>query len=177
MSLDLESLRFQRLIDPKVFTFIPRELFEQLPGMDAATIDRLIACGVRSLNIVKSESGFLVLVPNPLVHIAVLHDDANVMHGFVWAEFDLIEQIIFVQAASVEKQYQGDYRKRLADYLFGLHGQDIPQGWEPETKIIRMATVRPKPYEHSGWKRSERTLMEISDEDLGSANKTEAREA
>ena len=172
-----KSLQFCRLVDPKVFRLIPRELFEQIEELAPGAVDRLIDCGARTLNIIKTDDGFLVFVPNPLVHIAVLHDDQNKMHGFLWAEFDLVEEIIFVQAASVRQQYQGDFRKRMVEYLFGLNGDNIPQGWAPETKIIRMATMRPKPYERSGWKRSERTLMEICDEDMGSEDTGKGQQA
>lgn len=167
-SSSTEKLRFVKAIDPNVFKWIPRQLYEQIDGIEDYQIDNLIACGMHTMNRFIAKNGELILVPNPMVHIAVLADDQNMIRGFIWADIDVIEELIFVQAASVEKKYQGDFKRRIVDYLFGL---DI----DPRCKHrIRMATMNPEAAERCGWKRSKMVLMEIENDVVGT-NQSESK--
>ena len=159
--VNINDLIFVRVIDPAVFQIIPRYLFEQIKEMDAVMIDHLYQFASEILTIpVVNENGQLIRIPNPIVCIAVLHDIARQIKGFLWAEIDIIERHIFVQACSVYKEYQsnnGEVERRMVKYLFDL---SIP----PEFKTkIKMATLRPKVFEEKfGWNRSKTVLMEIS---------------
>jgi len=163
--LDINDLIFIRVIDPAAFRAIPRYLFEQIKGTDDVMIDRLNQCASEILTTpVVNENGQLIRIPNPIVCIASLHDIARQIKGFLWAEIDIIERHIFVQAYSVDKEYQsnnGAVEKRMVKYLF-----DLPIPDEFKTKI-KMATLQPKVFEEKfGWKRSNKVLMEI--ENVGS---------
>jgi len=155
MGTEKEQLRFIRVIDPNVFDLIPRKLFEQVESLEPAHVDNLIKYGKHMLNRFESKGGEMVLVPNILVHVAVMVDSNTKIHGILWAEFDIVEELIYVQLASVEKAYQGGSRKLITDYLFGL---DV----DPRCKgKIRMNTAKPRAYERAGWKRSKMIIMEI----------------
>jgi len=87
-----------------------------------------------------------------------MQDIAKVIKGFVWLEFDVIEQRVFVQACAVDKEYQGEVIQRIVDYIKSL---DLP---EEMKNNIQFTTTRPKAYEKVGWKRSKRVLMELQNE-------------
>lgn len=166
---DIEELHFVRVIDPNVMKLIPRHLYEQIEGIEDYQIDNLIAYAVHSLNRFAAKNGELVLIPNPMVHIAVLADEQNIIRGFLWADIDVVEELIFVQAASIEKKYQGNFKRRIVEYLFAL---DI----DPKCKRrIRMATTRVEVAERCGWKKSPMVLMEIENNGLGETNKSESQ--
>ena len=143
------------MIDPNVFDLIPRKLFEQVDSLNSAHIDNLIRYGKHMLNRFESKNGEMVLVPNIMVHVAVMVDSNTKIQGVLWAEFDIVEELIYVQLASVAKAHQGGSRQLITDYLFGLDVDDRCK------KKIRMNTAKPRAYERAGWKRSEMIIMEI----------------
>ena len=165
-----KELRFVQVIDPNLFGCVPRKLFKQA-GMTETQTDNAIRYGKHTLNRYVAKNGELVLIPNILVHIALLIDSENKIRGIIWANFDVIEELIFVQLASIERAYQGGFRKSIVEYLFGLEVDNRCKG------KIRMATSRPRAYKKSGWKPAPMTLMEIDYEDMGTTDPEESGEA
>ena len=166
---DINDLKFWRVTDPAVFQVIPRRLFEQIKELDDEMIENFYQFGTEILTVPVVRNGKLCRVPNPIIWIAVLHDVAHEMKGFVWAEFNIIEKHIFIQAYSVDKEYQstnGATEKKVVDYLFSLPVPD-----EIKTKI-KMVTARPKVFEEKhGWKRSNNVLMELDNESNSGSKK------
>lgn len=162
MGREKEQLRFQQVIDPVVFGLIPRPLLEQIDGLDSTQVDDLIGAAQRTMNLVKNEQGIFSLIVNPMVYIAVLQDRQHKMHGFVWVEFDTIERLMYVQAASVARAHQGNAREAIVDHLFNLKLRGTQKAiYEFCRNKIKMATSKPKAYTKSGWKRSKMVIMEI----------------
>lgn len=161
--LNINDLQFVRVIDPAIFQVIPRKLFEQIKELDEEAIDAIYANAVSIMTIpVVNEKGIRIgTLPKLNVWVAILHDVAHQIKGFLWAEFDIIERCIFVQACSLDKQYQsndGAFIKKVVEYLRGLPVPD-------ELKAnIRFATTRPEAFEKLGWKRSKKILLELKDE-------------
>jgi len=151
----IDELTFQRVITPRV---IPRYLFEQFDGMDAQKIDMIYGYAEDIITIpTVNNSGQIVKVLNPLIWFVVLQDISHIIKGFVWFEIDPIERYIYIQAFSVDKEYQsnnGSVNKKLIDYLFSL---PIPD--DLKQKIV-MATNRPNVCQKQGWERSKKVLME-----------------
>ena len=155
----MDELKFVRIIDQGAFNCIPRYLFEQIKDLDADAIDRLYQYASSILTIIGlNETGQIIRVPNPLVHITVLINDKHKIKGFFWFQFDPIEQLTFVQEYSVDRSYQsanGDLLKRAKDYIKEL---PIPDEYK---KTIRWTTTRPNAFEKHGFKRAKKVLMEI----------------
>lgn len=157
-----QELRFFPVIDPGFFEFVPQYLFEQIKEINPEAIDRIYKYGssiVTSINI--GPEGQLMRVPNPLVKVAVLFDIKNEIKGFLWAEIDVVENRIFVQAYSVDRKYQsknGEAIQAMIDYLWNL-----PIDEKFKRKIVT-STARPKALERRGWKCSEKILMELKNE-------------
>jgi ribosomal protein S18 acetylase RimI-like enzyme len=79
-----------------------------------------------------------------------MHDEVHVIKGFVWAEIDLIEKLLYIQALSVDREYQGvnrDVEKAVADEMFKIIDQSKDFGLK--NKIV-MTTTRPKALEKAG---------------------------
>ena len=164
------------MIDPKVFNMLPKSLLDQIEGLDTDQIDELIKCGQRALNTVRNDQGVFVLIPNPMVYIAVMIDSRQHIHGFVWVEFDTIERLIFIQAVSVARAYQSKARAQIVDHLFNLElvGKQ-KEIYNICRNKIRMATARPNAYGRSGWKKSPMIIMEI--ENVGQTDTDPGSEA
>jgi len=149
-----DALTFFRLTAPNSINHVPRYLFEQVKDLDEGAIDRLYQYSSSVLTVVVPSEQGLVRIPNDLVWIAVLQDEGHKIKGFLWLDFDIIEQYIFVQLLTVDKEYQfGDILEKSMDYIMNL---DIPDVFK---KRIEWATTRPKAFERIGWKRAERVLM------------------
>ena len=155
----IDELTFVRAIDPAVVQAIPRYLFEQIKDMDEQKIEMIYGYATSILTVPAVNAiGQIVSVPNPLIWMVIMHDVSHQIKGFLWAKIDIIERRIFVQACSVDRDYQGTngaVEKRVVDYLFGL---PIPD--DLKQKIV-MSTSRPKACEKHGWHRSKKVLMEI----------------
>ncbi len=170
-----KELRFVQIIDPQLFHAIPRPLLRQIDGLTDHQIDVLLAYGKCAIRKEITEDGRLELRPNPLIYIALLIDPENKIHGMIWASFNIVEELIFVELAVVDRAHQGDFRKRIVEHLFGLKVEmELLQACK---KKIRMATARPRAYKRSGWKQTPRTLMEIDYDDMVEANTSEGGEA
>lgn len=162
MPPNLKDLKFVRIVDPQVFAVIPRYLFENIKEADAEMIDAMYENATNIMTVpIMSEQGVMVgNLPKLNVWIAVLHDDSHQIKGFLWAEFDSIEKCIFIQACSLDAEYQsedGAAMKKGIDYLRSLPISDDMKN------NIKMATNYPKAFEKHGWKRSKKIFMEYSD--------------
>lgn len=160
---DINDLKFVRLITAEAFKVIPKSLFESIKDIDSATIERIYANSAEIMTVaVVDQQGMIVArMPAQSVWVAVLYDIANKIKGFVWAEFDIIEQRVFVQACAVDKEYQsnnGEVLQKMTDYIRGL---PLP---EEMKNNIQMTTTQPKAFEKVGCVRSKRVLMELHNE-------------
>lgn len=157
---DIKDLKFLRLIIAEAFNAIPRALFESIKELDSDTIDRIYAnsADIMTIPVVDQKGVVVGRLPAPSVWIAIMLDIAKEVKGFVWMEFDVIEQRVFVQACAVAKEYQGEVIQNVVDYIRSL------QISEEMKNNIQFATTRPKAYEKFGWERSKRVLMELRNE-------------
>ena len=104
----LDELMFVRIVVPELFALIPRYLFEQIKELDDDAIDTIRGNAVSIMTVpVVNEKGVVIgRLPAVNVWIAALYDLDLGIKGFLWAEFDIIERRIFVEACSVDKEYQ-----------------------------------------------------------------------
>lgn len=159
---NIKELKFLRLIIAEAFNAIPRELFESIKDIDSDAIDRIYAnsADIMTVPVVNQQGVMVGRIPAPSVWVAVMQDIAKVIKGFVWMEFDVIEQRVFVQACAVDKEYQGEAIQRVVDYIRSL---SLP---EEMKNNIQFTTTRPRAFEKVGWRRSKKVLMEIGNEQL-----------
>jgi len=157
---DISELTFLRLIIAEAFNAIPRALFESIKEIDSETIDRIYAnsADIMTVPVVDRQGVIVGRMQSQSVWVAVMLDIAKVVKGFVWMEFDVIEQRVFVQACAVAPEYQGSAIQKVVEYIKDLN---VP---EEMKNTIQFTTTRPKAFEKVGWKRSEKVLMELSDE-------------
>lgn len=160
---DINNLKFVRLITSEAFNAIPRALFESIKEIDSYTIDRIYANSAEIMTVpVVDQKGIVVArMQAQSVWVAVLYDIVNVIKGFVWIEFDVIEQRVFIQACAVDKEYQsnnGEVLQKMVDYIRSL---PLP---EEMKNNIQMTTTKPKAFEEFGCKRSKKVLMELHNE-------------
>lgn len=161
---NIDDLKFVRITDPQVFAIIPRSLFEQIKEINSDTIDMIYknAADIMMVPILNDKGVIVWNLPKQNVWIAVLHDISHQIKGFLWASFNSIEKCIYIQACALDKEYQlnnGAVTKKGVEYLRSL---PIPDDIKAN---IRMATIKPKAFEKSGWKRSKKILMEFHDVD------------
>lgn len=159
----LDELKFTRIVVPDLFALIPRYLFEQIKELDDEAIDAIRGNATLIMTVpIMDENGKVTgQLPALNVWIALLYDADLGIKGFLWVEIDLIEKRIFVQACSVDKEYQstdGAFSKKVVDYLRSLN---IPDEIKSN---IQLATTTPKAYEKFGWKRTNKVLMELKNE-------------
>jgi len=160
---ELEELKFVRIVVPELLGVIPRYLFEQIKELDDEAIDTIRAnAGLIMTVPIMAENGQVIgRLPTTNVWIALLYDTDNGIKGFLWAEFDIIGKRIFVQACSVDKEYQstnGEFISKVVKYLRGL---PVPDDMKNN---IQLATITPKAFERRGWKRTKLIQMELHDE-------------
>jgi len=148
------------LIIAEAFNAIPKALFESIKEIDSETIDRIYenSAEIMTVPIVDRQGVIVGRMQSQSVWVAVMLDIAKVVKGFVWMEFDVIEQRVFVQACAVAPEYQGSAIQKVVEYIKDLN---VP---EEMKNNIQFTTTRPKAFEKVGWKRSKKVLMEISDE-------------
>jgi len=155
---DISELQFTRIVDIQL---IPRELFEQVDGLDENAIDLIYSLGAGIFTIPAPslyEKGKFVKILSPFVWLVVLQDAEHKIKGFLWAEINVFEKHIFIQMCSIDKKYQSASNvvsKEITNYLFNL-----PIDKKYKSKIV-MATAHPKVFERYGWKKRKRVLMEI----------------
>lgn len=162
MPPDIKDLQFVRAMHPNTFKIIPRELFEQIKELDEEAIDAIYANAESIMSIpVVNEKGVKVgTLPKVNVWIALLYDITHNTQGLLWCEFDFIERRIFVQACSLDKEYQskdGAFIKKVVEYIRTLPVAEKLKG------NIQFATLRPKAFERLGFKRSLKVLMQYEE--------------
>jgi len=163
MQRSIDELKFVRIIVPELFAVIPRSLFENIKELDDEMIDTIRKNATSIMTVpVMNEKGVVVgNLPKVNVWIALLYDTELGIKGFLWAEFDVIENRIFIQACSVDKAYHsndGAFIKKGVEYL-----RSLPLPNEMKNNI-QLATTKPKAYERRGFKRSEKVIMRLNNE-------------
>lgn len=133
------GMSFVRCYD---FGLVPRRLFDQLKG-SSFNYDLLMAHGA-------------MICLNATQLLYVLVDGDSVIHGVLWAEYDAIQEWVYVNCFSVDPEYQDRNQvNRAVEFLRDELKDSVPG------KRIVMATTRPAAYEKYGFKKTEATLMEI----------------
>jgi len=160
---DINELTFLRLIIAEAFNAIPQRLFASIKDIDSETIERIYAnsAAIMTIPVVDIKGVEVGRLPAQSVWVAVMLDIVNEIKGFVWMEFDVIEQRVFVQACAVDAEYQsndGEVIQKVVEYIRTLN---LP---EEMKKNIQFTTTRPKAFEKLGWNRSKRILMELENE-------------
>jgi hypothetical protein len=157
---DIKELTFLRLIIAEAFNAIPTRLFESIKELTPEMIARIYAnsADIMTVPVLDQQGQIVARAPAQSVWVAVMMDIAKVVKGFVWLEFDVIDQRVFVQACAVDPEYQstdGAVLKNLIEYIKTL---PIPDTMKDN---IQFVTKKPKAYEKVGCRRSKKVLMEL----------------
>lgn len=117
------------------FRHIPQYLFEQVVDINI-DLDKLYKAGPLFI-----QAGAIIF---PLI------DPQHIIKGILWISPNLIEDILYVQLLSVDREYQtGEAMDATAEFL------------KKTGKTIRWATTKPKVFEEKGYKRAKSVLMEL----------------
>lgn len=161
----MANLEFHRLTQPQMFNLIPRYLFEQNKESQF-DIDRIYQFGP-------------IVLMTPLAFVYALTDsESKVIKGVMWAEVNVLENVIGVLVLSIDKEYQrkdeglrninSDIIKQALDILIDDVNKDLRLksilGDFQITKV-RIQTSKPKPYERLGWKPTNNKQLEINTND------------
>ncbi len=96
---------------------------------------------------------------NPHVYIYVLIDEVKKIHGYLWAELNLLDGSLFVNTFSIDKEYWGNGQAmpKVMDFLREL---------KAKTKASRVfwLTTNSKFFLKKGFKKSKNVLMEFHEE-------------
>lgn len=96
-------------------------------------------------------------VKNPYNFLYALVDEDKKIHGYLWAEMNVLDNSLFVNTFSVDKEYwgKGEAIPKVIDYLAKL---------KKETKAERVfwVTTNEKFFLKHGFKRSKNVLMEYN---------------
>jgi len=94
-------------------------------------------------------------VDNPFNHLYVLVDDAKKIHGYLWAEVNILDGSLFVNTFSISKEFwgKGDAIEKAVGFLKGLR---------EKTKAPRVfwISTNEKFFVKHGFKKSKNVLME-----------------
>jgi hypothetical protein len=94
---------------------------------------------------------------NPFNHLYVLIDETKKIHGYLWAEVNVLDGSLFVNAFSISKEYwgKGEAIPTVIDFLRTL---------KAKTKASRIfwLTCNEKFFLKHGFKRSKNVLMEYN---------------
>ena len=123
-------LNFVKVAHPQIIRHIPRDLFEQVEGMEPDVIDRIY------------EFAPLILGQTTLLYTII--DEVNVIKGVLWAEVDIIDAVIFVRLLSVYKEHQGGMLEKATEHL-------LKQTEKSKIKRLECFMTRPKPAVEAGW--------------------------
>ncbi len=137
----VDSLSFVRL---KIPSLIPRELIESVKGR-TFTPEQFYKYQEENRD-------------NPYNHLFVLIDDDKRIHGYLWAEVNLLDGSLFVNTFSISKEYwhKGAAIPRAIEFLSEL---------KEKTKAQRVywCTTNAKFFVKKGFKKSKIVLMEYCD--------------
>ena len=133
-------LDFVRIYD---FRLIPNHLLKQVKGT-SFNWDRLI-----------ESSPMLHMNSCQLLYAMV--DKDNVIFGVLWAEYDSINEWVYINAYSVDPDFQDG---KLIDRGVEVLQEFVVDELESvNIKKFACATTRPKAMEKNGWRRSDAVLM------------------
>lgn len=136
----IDNLSFVRLKIPKL---IPLELIENVKG--------------RTFTPVQFYKYQESQIDNPYNHLYVLVDSDKKIHGYLWAEVNILDDSLFVNTFSVNKQYwgKGSAIPKVIKFLEGL---------KEKVKAPRVfwISTNPKFFEKHAFKRSKNVLLEYN---------------
>lgn len=136
--IDLSKLEFVRLKIPRL---IPKDLIESVKG--------------RTFTPEEFYDYQELQIDNPHNFLYALIDPSKKIHGFLWAETNILDGTLFVNTFSIDKQFWGKGKgiEKAVDFLHGL---------EAKIKAPRVywMTCNRKFFEKHGFKSSKITLME-----------------
>lgn len=124
---------------------IPKYLFRQIEGFSEEQINALY----------ENHAAFEA---NPSNLLFTLIDDENIIKGFLWATVNSLENNLLVVAFTVDKQCQGDWHKKVSEFLLDYIEKNS-QG-RVKSELVAL-TSRPKAYERAGWKRHEKVYIKF----------------
>jgi len=135
-------MRFLRCTNPE---FIPRTLLKQLPNKDFDADSFYTFMGVA--------------LQSPTSLLFLLIDEKNVIRGFLWAEINVLEQVMFVNLLSVDKELWGNGSAidLATDFL-------KKRFVELSLKKVVWITDRPALFERKGFKQAKEVLLEYTGE-------------
>lgn len=96
-------------------------------------------------------------IDNPYNYLFALVDDAKKIHGYLWAEMNILDNSLFVNTFSIAKEYWGKGKAipRVIEFLGGLKKKiSAPR--------VFWVSTNEKFYLKHGFKRSKNVLMEYN---------------
>ncbi len=136
----IESLHFVKLKIPRL---IPSDLIENVKGR-TFTPDQFYKYQEQQID-------------NPYNHLYVLVDDSKKIHGYLWAEVNVLDDSLFVNTFSITKEYWGKGLAipKVVKFLSQL---------KEKTKSPRVfwITTNEKFFAKQGFKSSKNVLMEYT---------------
>lgn len=138
--LQLCALEFVKLRFPRA---IPIELIENVKG--------------RTFSAEQFYKYQVAQVDNPYNHLYVLIDDCKIIHGYLWAEVNVLDDSLFVNTFSISKEYwgKGEAIKRVCAFLEELRSK-------LKAQRVYWITTNEKFFAKQGFKRSKNVLMEYN---------------
>lgn len=133
----LDHLTFTRL---KIPTLIKRELLEAVKGVDF-TPEQFYDYQEKNIN-------------NPRNHLYAMIDTASKIHGFLWAEQNGLNNSLFINTFSVDKEYwhKGKFMLQIAPFILELKDK-------VKATSISLATTNKKFFKKYGFKESKIAIM------------------
>lgn len=137
----LEDLTFVRLRIPKL---IPRELIESVKGR-TFTPEQFYVYQEKQ-------------VDNPYNHLFVLVDEAKKIHGYLWAEVNVLDDSLFINTFSISKGFwgKGEAIKHVISFLNDFRKKINA------SKVFWIST-NSRFFIKKGFKASRNVLMEFQD--------------
>jgi len=136
----IDTLNFVKLKIPRL---IPKELIENVKGR-TFTPEQFYKYQETQLD-------------NPFNHLYVLVDSDKKIHGYLWAEVNILDDSLFVNTFSITKDFwgKGDAIPKVIEFLAHL---------KEKTKAPRVfwITTNEKFFLKHGFKRSKNVLMEYN---------------
>jgi hypothetical protein len=144
MESSIDDLSFVKLKIPRL---IPIELIEAVKG--------------RTFSPEQFYKYMEAQKDSPFVHLYVLTDAGKVIHGYLWAEINLLDGSLFVNTFSIKKEYwgKGTAVSKVIEFLKEL---------KKKTKATQVfwVTTNEKFFVKHGFKKSRNVLMSYEEEVL-----------
>ncbi len=136
----MDELSFVKLKIPRA---IPKELIEQVKGR-AFTVERFY-------NYQEAQ------IDNPYNHLYALIDKDLKMHGYLWAEINMLDDSLFINTFSISKQYwnKGTAMPIVTDFLKNLVAKlKVPR--------VMLCTTNANFFKLHGFRKSKIALLEYN---------------